>query len=463
MKKKNAFFGAVLSIALALTVSGCSLSGLQGQTGTDTAAGTTVAESPASSVSTDSNDYAGTVTFSSTGAETGGLASAEDSTAVIRSAGTYLITGSSDSGQIIVDTDKDSSVTLVLNDLDLTSAGGPAVWAKSGQLTIVLVGSNSLTDSATYTLEEGSDEPDACIYSKDDLTVTGSGSLEVTANYRIGIESKDDLTIENGTVTVISADDAIRGHDSVTIQNGTLDLDAGADAIKSNNDSDADKGTVTILGGNIAVNCSDDGIDAVNDITITGGVLTISSGDDAVHTDTSVSVSGGSFSIVSGDDAVHAEYELTVTGGEFDITAHEAFEACIITIDDGNFTINASDDAINATSSWGSAVPCIEINGGRFDITVAQGDTDALDSNGNLYINGGTLNISAQSPFDYDGEGKLNGGTVYVNGTQVTQLTSQMMGGFGGFGGMSGPAEGEPPESQQSTIPGQGGFPGGRH
>ena len=59
------------------------------------------------------------------------------------------------------------------------------------------------------------------------------------------------------------------------------------------------------------------------------------------------------------------------------------------------------------------------------------GDTDALDSNGNLYINGGKLNITANSPFDYDGEAKYTGGEMIVNGNTTTSITNQMMGGGG--------------------------------
>jgi hypothetical protein len=72
------------------------------------------------------------------------------------------------------------------------------------------------------------------------------------------------------------------------------------------------------------------------------------------------------------------------------------------------------------------------------------GDTDGFDSNGNIIINGGNINVSGQSRFDYDGIGQLNGGTVIVNGTQISQLTNQMMGGPGGFfGGQGGqPAPG---------------------
>ena len=60
---------------------------------------------------------------------------------------------------------------------------------------------------------------------------------------------------------------------------------------------------------------------------------------------------------------------------------------------------------------------------------MGQGDTDGIDSNGNLYINGGTINITANSPFDYDGEAKYNGGTIIVNGEETNTITNQMMGG----------------------------------
>ena len=70
--------------------------------------------------------------------------------------------------------------------------------------------------------------------------------------------------------------------------------------------------------------------------------------------------------------------------------------------------------------------PEIQINGGDVTISMGQGDTDALDSNGGLTITGGTINITAQSPFDYDGTGTLSGGTVIVNGQEVTQLSNQL-------------------------------------
>ena len=73
---------------------------------------------------------------------------------------------------------------------------------------------------------------------------------------------------------------------------------------------------------------------------------------------------------------------------------------------------------------------------------MAQGDTDGIDANGDIIINGGTVRVTAQFPFDYDGKAELNGGDVYVNGAKVTQLINQ-------FGG----SPGEPPKRPDGSFP----------
>ncbi|MBR5094938.1 MAG: hypothetical protein IK095_07575, partial [Oscillospiraceae bacterium] len=67
---------------------------------------------------------------------------------------------------------------------------------------------------------------------------------------------------------------------------------------------------------------------------------------------------------------------------------------------------------------------------------------------------GGTISISGNSSIDYDGTATFTGGTVIVNGQQVTTIPNQFMGGFGGPGGMGGGPGGQG---------GFGGGPGGRH
>ena len=101
-------------------------------------------------------------------------------------------------------------------------------------------------------------------------------------------------------------------------------------------------------------------------------------------------------------------------------------------INDGTITINASDDGINAATKAQSLSPAVIVNGGTVPVAMGQGDTDAIDCNGDLTINGGTLDITAQSAFDYDGKGTLNGGDITVNGSTVNALTQTGPGGAGG-------------------------------
>ena len=187
---------------------------------------------------------------------------------------------------------------------------------------------------------------------------------------------------------------------------------------------------------------SNEDIDAViysnSDLTIEGdGSLEINANyKDAISSKTSLVIDSGIYKINAKNKAVRSITTLTINGGTFNIRAEEGIESTYIVINDGTYDISASDDGINASDKSDFMSPTIEINGGNITINMDQGDTDALDSNGYLYINGGTLNINAQSPFDWDIEGKLNGGTVIVNGENVTELTNQFAGeGEGGPGG----------------------------
>ena len=70
---------------------------------------------------------------------------------------------------------------------------------------------------------------------------------------------------------------------------------------------------------------------------------------------------------------------------------------------------------------------------------MGQGDTDGIDSNGDLTITGGTIDITGQSACDYDGTAQKTGGTLIINGTETDTIPNQMMGGgMGDRGGMGG-------------------------
>ena len=215
----------------------------------------------------------------------------------------------------------------------------------------------------------------------------------------------------------------------------------------------ADKVTVTLADGSVnsIINTGDfvqtdaEEINAAiyskDDVLINGsGSLTVSSEKGhGIKSSDDVTVAGGDITIDAAKDGIHGKEHVTVDGGILKIQANEGIEGTIVIINDGDITIDAADDGINASAKAEElGTPKVEINGGNLTITMAQGDTDGIDSNGDLYINGGTVSVNAQLPFDYDGVCEHNGGTVIVNGVETDEISNQfggMEGGPGGFGG----------------------------
>lgn len=391
-----------------------------------------------------------------------------DNTILITQGGTYRLTGTSENASVNINT-KDE-VTLILDNLDLTNQSGPAILIENAEITNIVLNentSNKLSDG-----NNSNEEYDAVIYSKDDLTISGTGNLEITTNFENGIKCTDDLVIFNGNIIVNSNTNGIIGKDSVTIKSGNITIKSGGDAIKSNNDEEAEKGNITIEDANITITSQEDGIQAEQNLTINGGTFnittnngsstlsgktgwenttttsseesakaikasniiinngqfTINSKDDGIHSNGNLKIENGTFTIKSSDDGIHGDALVEINDGTLDITASEGIEGTYVKINGGSITINAADDGINAGKKSNEYTPTIEINGGSITIKMASGDTDGLDSNGNLYINGGTIDITGQSPFDYDGEAKYTGGKMIVNGVETTEITNQMMG-----------------------------------
>ena len=475
------FIPIILAVLLAAgAFSACSKKSESTQT--TTTATTSAAEvlAAGSDVTVDENATA-TITLNGSSATVKGEGVKVDgATVLITAGGTFSISGTLDDGSVIVDADG-QNVTLLLNGANITCSYSSAIYvynAKSATVYVKEGTENTLSDGSTYTYKDSyssaaEEEPNACLYAKDDLTVAGSGSLTVKGNFNNGIVSKDTLLIENVTLTVTAKNNGINGKDFLSVKKATLKVTAGGDALRSTNDTDTALGYIVIAsskltltakedgmqaqtyisiassqmkisaGGGSSVSASDDvsskGIKAGTDITVKGGTYVIDASDDAMHTNGNITVSDGTFTLTTADDGIHADNSLTIDGGTFTITGHEGLEATLITINDGDITIAASDDGMNAAQKVSGVTPCVEINGGKITINMGQGDTDAIDSNGNVIINGGTVNITGQSGFDYDGTGELNGGTVYVNGEKQTALTNQFAGGgMGDPGGMGG-------------------------
>ena len=220
------------------------------------------------------------IKVSGTGAEV------KDSVVTITSGGTYVVSGEVQEGQIVVDLLEKDIVRLVLNGASITCSTGSAIEVKSADKLVVSLEEgteNTLTDGMDYVLDEGSDEPNATLFSKDDLTINGAGTLTVNANYQDAIVSKDSLKIMEGNIIIQAADDAIRGKDMVAIKEGNITITAAGEGIKSTNLDDASLGFVYIENGAFNINTELDAIQAETNLEIIDGVFNITTGGGSVN------------------------------------------------------------------------------------------------------------------------------------------------------------------------------------
>lgn len=331
--------------------------------------------------------------------------------------GVYVISGSAKNCTIRINADDAAKIQLVLNGVSITNDDFPAIYVISADKVFITAADseNTLTVSGQFKAD-GDTNTDAVIFSKDDLVLNGTGTLNITSAYGNGVTCKDDLKITGGTYNVKTALDSFEANDSISVYDGTFNIKTDKDGFRCEND--AAEGTITVL--------------------------------------------GGTYSVTAGSDGMQACALLQIDGGTMDITASEGLEATFVCINGGDITISASDDGINASASTNAYETAVEINGGNLNVTVGQGDTDAIDANGSIYVNGGTVNITAQmSSFDYDVKAEFNGGTIIINGEEVSEIPQSMMGG-GMHGGMFGGMNGESDAMQNGMNGGFGGRGGRR-
>lgn len=317
----------------------------------------------------------------------GSGADAEGSTVTISRAGTYVVSGILSDGQVLVDAGKEDVVRIVLNGADLSnSRTSPVYGRQSGKIILTLAAGteNRVSDAAEYVYDNaGDDEPNAAVFSKDDLVINGSGGLTVAGNYECGIRSKDDLTIISGRFDIEALSDGLKGKDSVMIKDGDFQIKAGKDGIKSNNDTDAEKGYIWIDGGVYQITADDDGIQAETKVVVNGGQITIAD-------------------------------------------CQEGIAGLTVDINDGNIDITAQDDGMNAAAAVATEREKMMDQDGVY-LRIAGGEVtidasgDGLDSNGDLYIEGGTIYMSgsgsgSEGMFDYNGTSLLTGGSIFAAG-----------------------------------------------
>lgn len=383
-----------------------------------------------------------------------------DQTVTIKVSGTYVLEGHLEDGQVVIDSEDNGIVRLVLNGVELYASDNAPIYVAQAEQTILTIAEgteNTVVDGEEYVLDTDEDEPNAAIFSKDNLTINGTGTLTVDGNYNNAISSKDDLKIVEGHFIIEAADDGLMGRDLLAIKSGTFTINAEGDGLKSTNDENEDKGNIILESGDFSITTGSDGFQSIQSIYIADGTFSIHTGggspevvetanenrggqwgdamnpesieadeeeeedelstkglkaesqlkisggtftfdtlDDSLHSNKAIEISGGNFMIETGDDGVHADQQLIVQNGTFTILkSYEAMESTAITINGGMIDIVATDDGFNAASTI---------------------ETDEIAEN-TLTINGGMVAIDAGGDgLDANGSITMTGGTVLIEG-----------------------------------------------
>lgn len=422
------------------------------------------------------NDGAVHITLSGSTAQADGAGcSVRGSEVTIQSGGTYVLSGSLE-GRVVVDASGEK-VNLVLDGVSITSRESSPLYIRKGKQVTVTLAENSeniLSDGEGFVYDDAeNEEPNAALFSKADLVLTGKGSLTVNAVFNNGIQSKDTLEIHGGTYNITAANHGITGKDSLLITAGTFSVEAGGDGLRSTN-TEPELGWVSIPGGSFRINAGQDGIQAETtlyigtcelDITTGGGSVNSSSDnsdwgswgqgnnfpggwegfgfgwDTSEASDSSsaasakgikagsdVLIEDGVITIDSSDDALHSNGNLSVTGGEITVSSGDdgIHADATLVIAGGNILIRKSYEGIEGVKVF--------ISGGRMDVTAyddginsaggSDGQSDrpganmfAVDENCDVTISGGEVVLDASGDgIDSNGHIFISGGLLAVNG-----------------------------------------------
>ena len=378
-KNKKKMCTWLITMALGLAIVGCSNNKTTTTettkqvetTAVDTSSSTTKGAYSDEDLNTSYSDSDTKIELSNGSADiTGDGATFENGNIKITKAGTYVLSGEFD-GQIITEVGDEDVVHLVFNGVNITNTTSSAINAATGKkvvITLVDGTTNTLSDGTSYEYADGEDEPDATLFVKNNLTINGTGSLNIDSNYATAIKAKDNLIILDSKINIDSVVKAIKGKDSVTIENADITINAEDDGITTD-------GAMVINSGNINIEKSGEGLEGV-----------------------SIDINGGNIDIVATDDGINAR---------------------------GLIDDSATDSEKEAYGEENQADTYLRITGGTVNINAS---ADGIDSNGQVYIDGGTVYVSGATSgpdvaLDYNGKAVITGGTFVSTGVQEMAQT----------------------------------------
>ena len=353
----------------------------------------------------------------------------------------YTISGTTTDGSLKIYSSK--KFQLVLNGVNITNPTAAAINIQSSKRAYVVLAdgtTNTLTDGSSYTDVTDGEDMKACFFSEGQLCFSGSGKLNVYANCKAGIRSDDYVMIRPNTNIYVkaTAGNGIKGNDALYIYGGVINVETSALAAKALSTDGhmviSGGRTTAVTTGNATVEDNEltgsVGIKADSTLTITGGELYVKStgnGGKGISTDMQTYIKGGTVRVITtgktfsygSDDAkakgIKADGDIIISGGDVMVRTEggegsEGIESKgEMTIEGGQVQVKTYDDALNSKGN-------LYLNGG-YVLAVAS-NNDAIDANKNLYINGGNIIAlgggAPENPLD-----AAEGYSIYVNGGNV--------------------------------------------
>lgn len=333
-------------------------------------------------------------------------------TVTIKKEGSYVLSGNTTDGKVVISAGETADVHLILNGITLKCSDGPAVYETDGAKVVITIadntentledGSGYVTDTTSSNNDEGESsdaetedeaQPSACIYGTGSLTFNGGGSLTVIGNSANGIKSKDNLKVIDCSISVECVKNALVGNDSVAVRDATIDAKAGNDGVKARTTDDETKGYIVVESGVINIEASDDGFQAITTAQFNGGKCTIKCEDKGITCDGNVVLDGGNITVAESDEGIQGKYVI---------------------INSGSLDIVSNDDGINASTGSGSTFMMgkgRDFNGGE------NSEDSSTDNACSITINGGKISIDASGDgIDSNGDIFINGGEIYIDG-----------------------------------------------
>ncbi len=489
------YLSLILSAAMLLSVSGCSNQTKTGDSGaseiaTEMSASETDVEKQETSdwfsnrdfeIGYDESESVFITLSKNTAACDSDSVQIEDSNVTITDEGTYILSGKLEDGMIIVDAEDTDKLQLVLDGVSIQSSSSAAIYVRQADkvfVTLALDTENVLSNGGEFTAID-ENNIDAVIFSKEDITLNGSGALTISSIAGHGIVSKDSLKITSGSYEITCAGHALCGKDEVCIANADFQIDAEKDGIHAENADDETLGSVYIQSGCFDINAGGDGVSASVDVQILDGEFDITAGGEAValeDMESGMIQPAGNMGMQrpegmqtppddmerpegmqnppddmerpegmqppeqpegmlqdagnrAADDTdsvstngMKAGSTLLIEGGTINITGcYEGLEALCVDISGGEITVIARDDGLNAAgeNEFGTSEATITISGGNISVTAGG---DGIDANGSFLMTGGYVSVCGPTQgdtatLDYDTEAVISGGTFIGTGS----------------------------------------------